>query len=51
MFRGHFRHTIDPKGRLSIPAKFRDVLSNGFGERLVIVPSGNALDVHPLKTW
>ena len=51
MFRGHFRHTIDPKGRLSIPAKFREALSNGYGERLVIVPSGNALDVHPLRTW
>jgi MraZ protein len=51
VFRGHFRHTIDPKGRLSIPAKFREVLSDGFGERLVIVPNGTALDVHPLKSW
>jgi len=51
VFRGHFRHTIDPKGRLSIPAKFREVLSEGLGERLVIVPNGDALDVHPLKVW
>jgi transcriptional regulator MraZ len=51
VFRGHFRHTIDPKGRLSIPAKFRDVLADGFGDRLVIVPSDKALDVHPLKLW
>lgn len=51
MFRGHFRHTIDPKGRLSIPAKFRDALAEGFGDKLVIVPNDNALDVHPLKVW
>ena len=51
MFRGHFSHTIDPKGRLSIPSKFREALANGYGDRLVIVPTGNALDVHPLKTW
>ena len=51
MFRGHFRHTIDPKGRLSIPAKFREALAEGFGDKLVIVPNGNALDVHPLKLW
>jgi transcriptional regulator MraZ len=51
VFRGHFRHTIDPKGRLSIPAKFREALGEDFGEKLVIVPNGAALEVHPLKMW
>ena len=32
MFRGHFSHTIDPKGRLSIPSKFRVARANGYGE-------------------
>ena len=27
MFRGRHELSIDPKGRLAIPAKFRDVLS------------------------
>ena len=51
MFRGHFEHTIDPKGRLSIPANFREALANGLGDKLVIVPHDEALDVHPLKLW
>jgi MraZ protein len=51
VFRGHFRHTIDPKGRVSIPAKFRDVLADDFGDRLVIAPNDDALEVHPLKSW
>jgi MraZ protein len=51
VFRGQFEHTIDPKGRLSIPAKFREALAEGLGDKLVIVPNGDCLDVHPLKVW
>jgi MraZ protein len=51
VFRGHYKHTIDPKGRLSIPSRFREALSEGLGDKLVIVPNGNALEVHPLKMW
>ncbi len=51
MFRGHFRHTIDPKGRLSIPARFRDLLSESQEDQLVVVPTANALDVHPLSEF
>lgn len=29
MFLGEFEHTIDSKGRLTIPAKFRDELASG----------------------
>ena len=51
MFRGHFRHTIDPKGRLSIPAKFREALDGDLGDKLVIVPIDHSLEVHPLSAW
>jgi MraZ protein len=51
VFRGHYRHTIDAKGRVSIPARFREALADGFGDKLVIVPTSRALDVYPLKAW
>ena len=52
MFRGQYRHTIDPKGRLSIPAKFRDVLNTEYGDKLVIAPVKSAeIQVHPLSRW
>jgi MraZ protein len=51
MFRGRYQHTIDPKGRLSIPAKFRDVLARYEGGDLVVVPDGECLEVYPLPEW
>lgn len=50
MFRGRYHHTIDPKGRLSIPARFRDALARYEGN-LVVVPNEYCLEVHPLAEW
>lgn len=50
MFRGRYQHSIDPKGRLSIPARFRDALAQ-FGDALVVVPNEHGLEVHPLEEW
>src|SRR6266705_443151 len=50
MFRGRYQHTIDPKGRLSVPAKFRDALAQYDGA-LVVVPNDHCLEVHPLEEW
>ena len=41
MFRGRYEHTIDAKGRTSVPSRYRDVLA-GMGERRIILT--NALD-------
>jgi MraZ protein len=55
MFRGSFEHTVDNKGRLSIPAKFRELLSGKGDDRIVItnftVDSNRCLDVYPMDEW
>ena len=51
MFRGRYQHTVDPKGRVSIPAKYRDLLAQYDGATLVVVPNESALEVHPLDEW
>lgn len=55
MFRGSYEHTLDPKGRLSIPSKFRDVLVGKGDERIMvtnfIVDGLRCLDVYPIDEW
>jgi MraZ protein len=52
MFRGHYEHAIDDKGRTSLPARFRDVLSST-DLRLVVTPAlgDPCLDVYPMRAW
>ena len=53
MFRGQFVHSIDAKGRVSLPARFREaVLANG-DARLVLTPapSDPCLHLYPLADW
>lgn len=48
MFRGEFNHTIDAKGRLIIPAKFREKL----GEEFIITKGlDGCLSVYPEEEW
>jgi MraZ protein len=48
MFMGEFFHSIDEKGRLTMPAKFRECL----GERFVINKGlDNCLFVYPMSEW
>ena len=48
MFIGEYHHTIDDKGRIIIPAKFRDELGSNF-----VVTRGieSCLFVYPNKNW
>lgn len=39
MFRGRYEHTIDAKGRTSLPARYRDVLA-AQSERRIVLTSG-----------
>ena len=48
MFIGEYRHSIDEKGRLALPAKFRGKLSDG-----VVITKGldNALVIYTKEEW
>lgn len=52
VFRGRFEHTIDEKGRLAVPARFRDlVLAGAESATLVITNSEHCLAAYPLNEW
>jgi MraZ protein len=52
MFRGKFEHTIDPKGRVSIPAKFRELLGQKYDDRLIITTGLDpCLVAYPFEEW
>ncbi len=48
MFMGEFQHSIDEKGRLTVPAKFRELLGASF-----VVTRGldQCLFVYPMDEW
>jgi MraZ protein len=48
-FRGQFEHAIDDKGRLSIPARFREAL--GKEKTLVLTNSDGYITAYPMKGW
>ena len=55
MFRGRYEHTLDGKGRLSVPSKFREVLLGKGDERIIItnfsLDGMHCLDVYPMEEW
>jgi len=51
-FSGTFINSIDPKGRLSIPAKLRAVLEESYGDDLLVVTRRkDALVAYPVSEW
>ena len=51
MFRGSSNHTIDPKGRIIIPARFRDTLRTENGNGAMVTVMDNCLFAFPFETW
>jgi transcriptional regulator MraZ len=55
MFRGNHQYLVDDKGRVAIPARFREELSGLQDERLVVTKFRRrgrpCLDVYPLSVW
>jgi MraZ protein len=51
VFRGRYPHTIDGKGRLSIPAKFREELTARGTETLVLTEGDHCIVAYPMDEW
>jgi MraZ protein len=53
MFRGQFVHSIDQKGRVSLPSRFRDALAAEGDLRFILTPApfDPCLHLHPLRAW
>lgn len=50
-FRGKYDHTIDEKGRLSFPSRFREVLGHYQSDILIAIPWESHLRAYPLAEW
>ena len=51
MFRGRFEHIVDSKGRVSIPAKFRELLGEKYDDRLILTNFDRCLVAYPYEEW
>ena len=57
MFRGQYEHTMDAKGRVSLPARFREVLADRdptgeFSDRVILTRTfQKCLVLYPLDQW
>ena len=51
-FQGEYINTIDPKGRVSIPARFREELASAYGDdTLKVTKKNGGLVAYPLTAW
>ena len=50
-FRSRSEHTLDSKGRLNIPTRFRDVLREVYTETLVVTNWEKCLRAYPVSEW
>ena len=50
-FRGKSEHSLDSKGRLNFPSRFREVLAQYGSETLMVTTWGNHLRAYPASEW
>lgn len=53
MFRGQFIHSVDAKGRISLPVRFRELIQAHGDARLVLAPDpfDCCLHLYPVRAW
>lgn len=51
-FQGVYYNSIDAKGRVSIPARFRELLKESFGdEALIVTQDRSGIVAYPVSEW
>ena len=51
MFRGRFVHTIDAKGRMSIPSTYRTELESRSDQAPIVTTAYECLHLYPYEDW
>ncbi len=51
MFRGSFSHTLDDKGRFTVPARFKDAIRASSGDAVMITFMDDCLVAYTLDEW
>jgi MraZ protein len=52
MFRGSFEHSVDSKGRVSVPSRFREIISERYEGKLILTMDfDKCIMVYPLEEW
>jgi MraZ protein len=52
-FSGKYYYTVDPKGRIIIPAPFREIITSNYSSKLYITnaPFDKCLFIYPMEEW
>ena len=50
-FRSRTEHTLDEKGRLNIPTRFREILQKVYTEHLMVTNWHRSLKAYPVSEW
>lgn len=51
MFEGRFEYSLDEKNRVSIPAKFREILMRHYDMNLILTNLDRCIAAYPRKEW